>query len=144
MKTSMNLTIVEGSKVAAALAEAARDNGWDDDDINIDLICEYAHVLDKAMEVLGIELKIDPNLPCEEVEVEEPEEITGEDEMESIVRNVNGKRGLSAEDVNLLVDCVAKVMEDRYEGFPKPFIRGMIEFEARRIVDAWGIEVVDE
>jgi len=145
MKTSMTLTVVEGSKVATALAEAARDNGWDDDDINIELICEYAHALDKAMEALGIEFKIDPNLPCEEEEeVEEPEEITGEDEMESIVRNVNGKRGLSAKDVQLLVECVTKVMEDKYEGFPDEFICKMVELEAFRIVDAWGLEEVDE
>lgn len=144
MKTSLTLTVAEGSKVAAALAEAARDNGWDEDDINIDLICEYAHVLDKAMEVLGIELKVDPNLPCEEEEVEEPEEITGEDEMESIIRNVNGKRGLSTKDVQLLVDCVIKVMKDRYEGFPDAFIRKMVELEACRIADAWGIEAADE
>jgi hypothetical protein len=144
MKTSMTLTIADGRKVAAAFVEAAKDNGWDEDDINIDLICEYAHVLDKAMEALGIEFKIDLDLPCEEEEVEEPEEITGEDEMESIVRNVDGKRGLSTEDVQLLVDCVIKVMKDRFEGFPDRFIRKMVELEACRITDAWGIEVMDE
>ena len=144
MKTSLTLTIADGNKVAAALVDAARDNGWDDDDINIDLICEYAHVLDKAMEALGVDFKVDPNLTDDEEEVEDEEEISGEDEMESIVITVNGKRGLSKKDLTLLINCVAKVMCDRYEGFPEQFIRKMIELEACRIVDAWGLEVVGE
>ena len=146
MKTSLTLTVADGSKVAAALVDAARDNGWDDDDINTDLICEYAHALDKVMEALGIDFKVDPNLTDdeEEVEDEDEEEISGEDEMESIVITVNGKRGLSKKDLALLIKCVTKVMCDKYEGFPEPFIRKMIELEACRIVDAWGLEVVGE
>lgn len=142
MKTSLTLTVADGSKVAAALIEAARDNGWDDDDINIDLISEYAHALDKAMEAIGVEFMIDPNLTDEEEE--EPEEISGEDEMESIIVNVNGRRGISEKDLALLVRCVTKVMCEQYEGFPESFIRKMIELEACRIADAWGLEVVDE
>lgn len=141
MKTSLTLTIADGNKVAAALVDAARDNGWDDDDIDIDLIAEYAHALDKAMEALGVDFKVDPNLTEEE---EEEEEITGEDEMESIVRIVDGRRGLSVEDVKLLVECVSKVMHDKYEGFPEVVIMRMVELEACRIVNAWGLEVVDE
>lgn len=144
MKTSLTLTVADGHKVAAALIDAARDNGWDDDDINTDLIAEYAHALDKAMEALGVDFKVDPNLTDDEEEVEDEEEISGEDEMESIVITVNGKRGLSEKDLALLVKCVTKVMCDRYEGFPEPFIRKMIELEACRIVDAWGLEVVGE
>ncbi len=143
MKTSLTLTVADGSKVAAALVDAARDNGWDDDDITNDLICEYAHVLDKAMAAIGVDFKVDPNLTDDEEE-EETEEISGEDEMESIVITVNGKRGLSEKDLILLVNCVTKVMCDRYEGFPEQFIRKMIKLEACRIVDAWGLEVVGE
>lgn len=143
MKTSLTLTVADGNKVAAALVDAARDNGWDDDDINTDLICEYAHALDKAMEALGIDFKVDPNLTDDEEE-EETEEISGEDEMESIIVNVNGRRGISEKDLTLLIQCVTKVMCEQYEGFPEPFIRKMIELEACRIADAWGLEVVDE
>ena len=143
MKTSLTLTITDGSKVAAALVDAARDNGWDDEDINNDLICEYAHALDKAMEAIGVEFKIDPNLTDDEDE-EVEEEISGEDEMESIVITVDGKRGLSEKDLTLLVKCVTKVMCDKYEGFPDFFIRKMIELEACRIADVWGLEVVGE
>lgn len=143
MKTSLTLTVADGNKVAAALVDAARDNGWDDDDINTDLICEYAHALDKAMEALGIDFKVDPNLTDDEEE-EETEEISGEDEMESIIVNVNGRRGISAKDLTLLIQCVTKVMCEQYEDFPEPFIRKMIELEACRIADAWGLEVVDE
>lgn len=142
MKTSLTLTVADGNKVAAALVDAARDNGWDDDDINIDLISEYAHALDKAMEALGIDFKVDPNLTDEEEE--ETEEISGEDEMESIIVNVNGRRGISEKDLTLLIRCVTKVMCEQYEGFPEPFIRKMIELEACRIADTWGLEVVDE
>lgn len=140
MKTSLTLTVADGNKVAAALVDAARDNGWDDDDIDIDLISEYAHALDKAMEALGVDFKVDRNL----TEEEEEEETTGEDEMESIVRIVDGRRGLSVEDVKLLVECVSKVMHDKYEGFPEVVIMRMVELEACRIVNAWGLEVVDE
>ena len=144
MKTSLTLTVADGSKVAAALVDAARDNGWDDDDINTDLICEYAHALDKAMEALGIDFKVDPNLTDDEEEVEDEEEISGEDEMESIIITVNGKRGLSEKDLTLLINCVAKVMCDKYGDFPEQFIRKAIELETCRIVDAWGLEVVGE
>lgn len=139
MKTSLTLTVADGNKVAAALVDAARDNGWDDDDINTDLIAEYAHALDKAMEAIGVEFVIDPNLT-----EEEEEETTGEDEMESIVHIVDGRRGWSAEDVKLLIECVSKVMHDKYEGLPESIIMQMVELEACRIADAYGIEVVDE
>lgn len=144
MKTSLTLTVADGNKVAAALIDAARDNGWDDDDINTDLIVEYAHALDKAMEALGVDFKIDPNLTDEGEEEEETEEISGEDEMESIVVNVNGQRGISDKDLALLIRCVTRVMCKQYEGFPESFIREMIKLEACRIVDAYGIKVVDE
>ena len=144
MKTSLTLTVADGHKVAAALIDAARDNGWDDDDINTDLIAEYAHALDKAMEALGVDFKIDPNLTDEDEEEEETEEISGEDEMESIIVNVNGQRGISEKDLALLIRCVTKVMCNQYEGFPESFIREMIKLEACRIVDAYGIKVVDE
>lgn len=145
MKTALTLTVAEGNKITAAFVEAARDNGWDDDDINIDLLTEYAHALDKAMEALGIDFQIDPNLTDEDEDKDETEEeISGEDEMESIVITINGKRGLSKKDLALLVKCVTKVMCDRYEGFPEQFIRKMIELEACRIVDAWGLEVMGE
>ena len=143
MKTALTLTVADGNKVAAALVDAARDNGWDDDDINTDLIAEYAHALDKAMEAIGVDFKVDPNLTDDEEE-EETEEISGEDEMESIIVNVNGRRGISEKDLTLLIRCVTKVMCEQYEGFPEPFIRKMIELEACRIADAWGLEVVDE
>ena len=42
MKTSLTLTVADGHKVAAALIDAARDNGWDDDDIN--LILDSFHI----------------------------------------------------------------------------------------------------
>lgn len=146
MKTALTLTVAEGNKVAAALVDAARDNGWDDDDINIDLISEYAHALDKAMEAIGVDFKVDPNLTDneEEEETEETEEISGEDEMESIIVNVDGQRGISEKDLTMLIRCVTKVMCERYEGFPEPFIREMIKLEACRIVDAYGIEAVGE
>jgi len=146
MKTSLTLTVADGHKVAAALIDAARDNGWDDDDINTDLIAEYAHALDKAMEALGVDFKIDPNLMDDErkVEDEDEEKVSGEDEMESIVITVNGKRGLSEKDLALLVNCVTKVMCDRYQGAPEQFIKKMIELEACRIVEEWGLEVVGE
>lgn len=144
MKTSLTLTVADGHKVTTALIEAARDNGWDDDDINIDLISEYAHALDKAMEALGVDFKIDPNLTDEGEEEEETEEISGEDEMESIVVTVNGQRGISDKDLALLIRCVTRVMCKQYEGFPESFIREMIKLEACRIVNAYGIEVVDE
>lgn len=145
MKTSLTLTVADGHKVAAALIDAARDNGWDDDDINTDLIAEYAHALDKAMEAIGVDFKVDPNLTDEEEEeTEETEEISGEDEMESIIVNVNGQRGISDKDLALLIRCVTRVMYEQYESFPESFIREMIKLEACRIVNAYGIEVVDE
>lgn len=145
MKTSLTLTVADGHKVAAALIDAARDNGWDDDDINTDLIAEYAHALDKAMEAIGVDFKVDPNLTDEEEEeTEETEEISGEDEMESIIVNVNGRRGISDKNLALLIRCVTRVMCEQYEGFPESFIREMIKLEACRIVNAYGIEVVDE
>lgn len=145
MKTSLTLTVADGHKVAAALIDAARDNGWDDDDINTDLIAEYAHALDKAMEAIGVDFKVDPNLTDEEEEeTEETEEISGEDEMESIVVNVNGQRGISDKDLALLVRCVTKVMCKKYEGFPESFIREMAKLEVCRIFNAYGIEIVGE
>lgn len=150
MKTSLTLNVAEGKAIIDSFIKTALKNGWDEDDLTQDLLIEYAQVLDNAMKAIGVDFKVDPTLTDEEevedeCECHESEEITGEDEMESIIINVNGKRGLAKKDVELLVACVTKVMTEQFSGFPEKFLRFMIEAEACRIVDAYGVtEMVGE
>ena len=135
MEMTLNLTYEEGAKVIHALKDVALKQGWSEEDIvDAGILEEFSEVVDAALEAMGIKVSIDAS-PAEEEEEDE--------DMESIIYDVDGRRGISARDAKLLVACVAKVFRSNYDFLPDKVLASLIQNEVLRISDAWGIEMVD-
>ena len=106
------------------------------ENIDIEAIQQYARkIFEEYCEAMDITDVEEP-----EVEVEEKD---GEDEMESIIYDVDGHRGVSEDDAFLLVSCVAKVFHEKFPFLPDSILSALIENESLRIAKSYGIEMVD-
>jgi len=111
------------------------------DDIDIDVIQQYARkIFEEYCEAMDI---TDVEEPEEEKEEEEEEEITGEDEMESIIYDVGGERGISASDARLLMRCVGKTIYAKHPFLSAGALNALMQIETKRIADDYGIKSVD-
>lgn len=84
MKTIINLTTDEATKVCSALTQYALDNGWSDDELeDSEVIAEYGGAVDAALKAMGIEVIIEDDEEEEEEEEDyEDEDYEDEDEDE--------------------------------------------------------------
>ena len=134
MKTKIELTADEMMNVVDALCDEAIDRGYDvvdDDEIFNDLIA----IVDAALSAMGIEYDV----ADEDFDDEEDEE----EEMESIIYDCDGRRGISASDARLLMQCVAKNIIHKFGFLPEEIVTVLIQNETMRIASEWNIEVVD-
>ena len=107
------------------------------ENIDIEAIQQYARkIFEEYCEAMDITNVEEPEV---EVEVEED----GEAEMESLVYDVDGQRGISIDDARLLMKCVAKVMRAQFGYLPDEVVEILIRQETLRIAAEWNIEVVD-
>lgn len=135
MKMKIELTADEMQNVVDAICDEAIDRGYDpveDEEQFNDLIA----IVDAALDAMGIEYDV--------AYVDEDEDDDDEEDMESIIYDCGGHRGISADDARLLMKCVTKVMRKQYGGaIPEEMIDFLIKTETLRIAEEWGIEVVD-
>ena len=81
MKTIINLTTDEATKVCSALAQYALDNGWSEDELeDSEVVAEYGGAVDVALKAMGIEVIIEGEEEVEEEEDYEDEDYEDKDE----------------------------------------------------------------
>ena len=104
------------------------------ENIDIEAIQQYARkIFEEYCEAMDI-------TDVEEPEVEEED---GEDEMESIIYDVGGERGISASDARLLMRCVGKTIYAKHPFLSADALNALMQVETKKIADDYGIKVVD-
>ena len=135
MKMKIELTADEMQNVIDAICDEAIDRGYDpveDEEQFHDLIA----IVDAALDAMGIEY--DAAYVDEDEDEDEDEE-----DMESIIYDCDGHRGISADDARLLMRCVTRVMQKQFGYLPDEVVEILIKNETLRSAEEWGIEVVD-
>ena len=129
-ETAENMMNIVAFSACKVYAESASD-------INLEAIQQYAReIFEEYCEAMGI-------TGVEEPEEEEEEEVTGEDEMESIIYDVGGERGISASDARLLMRCVGKTIYTKHPFLSADALNALMQVETKKIADDYGIKVVD-
>ena len=150
MKLNVKLTANELMNVVDAAMDEAIEQELYFDNFGNENVKEILTIIDAALAAMGIEIIPDEE-PDDEPEVEEEEEEfefeeeeeDGETEMESLIYDVDGQRGIAQYNALLLVQCVTKTMKEKFSGLPDDILQVFIESETLRIAKAYGIEVVD-
>ena len=129
MRITVKMTDDELMDVIGAITdEAVAQDVYDDDNME-----QILKVVNAALSAMGIE-----------IEEDKPElEDDDEEEIESIIYDCDGKRGISAADARLLMRCVAKTMHEQYPILSDEALEVMGMIECMRIAEVYGIEVVD-
>lgn len=131
MKMKIELTANEMMNVVDAVMDEAIDRGYDPVE-DVDQFNDLIAIVDAALSAMGIEYDVTD----EDFEDEE-------DEMESIIYDVDGHRGISASDARLLMACVVKTIKEHNPILSDEVIKIMMQIECLRIAHDYGIEVVD-
>lgn len=131
MRITVKMTADELMDVIGAITdEAVEQDVYVNPLYGNDNMEQILKVVDAAMSAMGIE-----------IEEDEPED--NEEEIESIIYDCDGKRGISAADARLLMRCVAKTMDEKYPILSDEAREVMGVLECLRIAEVYGIEVVD-
>ena len=122
------------------------DELWDvinaitDEAVEQDIYVDPLYGNDNMEQILKV---VDAALSAMGIEVEEDKPEDDEEEIESIIYDCDGKRGISAADARLLMQCVAKTMRKQYPILSDEALEVMGMIECLRIAEVYGIEVVD-
>lgn len=122
------------------------DELWDvinaitDEAVEQDIYVDPLYGNDNMEQILKV---VDAALSAMGIEVEEDKPEDDEEEIESIIYDCDGKRGISAADARLLMQCVAKTMRKQHPILSDEALEVMGMIECLRIAEVYGIEVVD-
>jgi len=147
MKKIVELTATENDELLDVIEQSANDNGFEIE--STDDVLVLVKIVADALKYMGIEAHVkwvdDDDYDEDDDDFDEEEEDDDEEEdMESIIYDCDGHRGISADDARLLMKCVAEAMRKKYGGaMPEEMIDFLIKTETLRIAEEWGIEVVD-
>lgn len=134
MRITVKMTTDELMNVIDAIAdEAAEQDIYVDPLYGNDNMEQILKVVDAALSAMGIEIEED------EPEIEDDDE----EEIESIIYDCDGKRGISAADARLLIACVTKTFKEKCPVVSDEVLEILVTIECLRIAEVYGIEVVD-
>lgn len=148
MKKIVELTATENDELLNVIEQSAKDNGFEIESLGD--VLDIVKVVADALNYMGIEAHVkwvDDNDYDDEDEWDEEEDDDDDDDdeedMDSIIYDCDGHRGISAADARLLMQCVAKTLSEKFSGLPEDILTVFIQTETMRIADVYGIEVVD-
>lgn len=122
------------------------DELWDvinaitDEAVEQDIYVDPLYGNDNMEQILKV---VDAALSAMNIEIEEDEPEDDEEEIESIIYDCDGKRGISADDARLLIACVTKTFKEKCPVVSDEVLEILVTVECLRIAEAYGIEVVD-
>ena len=122
------------------------DELWDvinaitDEAVEQDIYVDPLYGNDNMEQILKV---VDAALSAMGIEIEEDKSEDDEEEIESIIYDCDGKRGISAADARLLIACVTKTFKEKCPVVSDEVLEILVTVECLRIAEVYGIEVVD-